>query len=104
MEPVWNRLSCEAKKAFPGLVFAKVCCLFSISDGQIEGNHNLDIVQAYGITHTPTIAFFEKDIQTPTRYDGGKYYEALKYFIRVCIVFNEKNREYDCDYYFNYLS
>ena len=24
MEPVWNRLSCEAKKEFPGLYFAKV--------------------------------------------------------------------------------
>lgn len=24
MEPVWNRLSCEAKKAFPELIFAKV--------------------------------------------------------------------------------
>ena len=71
MEPVWNRLSCEAKKEFPGLYFAK-----------IEGNHNLDIVQAYKITHTPTIAFFQKDIHTPTRFSGGKYYEALKYFIR----------------------
>ena len=23
MEPVWNRVSCEAKKEFPGLTFAK---------------------------------------------------------------------------------
>lgn len=71
MEPIWNRLSCEAVRAFPGLEFAR-----------IEGNHNLDIVQAYQITHTPTIAFFKKDIHTPTRFNGGKYYEALKYFIR----------------------
>ena len=40
-------------------------------------------MNAYSITHTPTIAFFKKDIHTPTRFDGGKYYEALKYFIRV---------------------
>ena len=43
----------------------------------------MDIIEAYGITHTPTIAFVQGDIRTPTRYNGGKYYEALKYFIRV---------------------
>lgn len=79
LEPVWNRISCEVKKEFPGLVFAK-----------IEGNHNLDIIEAYGITHTPTIAFFQGDIRTPTRYNGGKYYEALKYFIRD--MRNEENK------------
>lgn len=82
LEPVWNRISCEAKTEFPELRFAKVS-LFCCIEGKIEGNHNLDIVNAYSITHTPTIAFFKKDIHTPTRYDGGKYYEALKYFIRV---------------------
>ena len=51
-------------------------------------DNNLDIIHAYSITHTPTIAFFKKDIRTPTRFNGGKYYEALKYFIRVndCIL------------------
>ena len=56
-----------------------------VDEIKIEGNHNLDVVQAYQITHTPTIAFFKKDIRTPTRFSGGKYYEALKYFIRVCV-------------------
>lgn len=85
MEPIWNRLSCEAKKLFPEVKFARVGdrALFY---NQIEGNHNLDIVHAYSITHTPTIAFFKGDIHTPTRFNGGKYYEALKYFIRVCFL------------------
>ena len=29
LEPVWNRISCEVKKEFPGLVFAKVASVYS---------------------------------------------------------------------------
>ena len=32
MEPVWNRISCEAKKEFPELRFAKV-----VANASVEG-------------------------------------------------------------------
>ncbi|CBK19681.2 uncharacterized protein [Blastocystis hominis] len=68
-DPIWEETSCEydGKK----VVFA-----------HLEGNENQGIINAYRVSHTPTLALFHRDMATPIKFNGRQYKESLLFFVK----------------------
>ena len=79
-DPIWEATSCEYQGT--KVVFA-----------HLEGNANQGVIQTYQVSHTPTLALFNrvslllgdnaKDMATPIKFNGQQYKESLLYFVRV---------------------
>ncbi|KAK8812189.1 hypothetical protein WA158_007423 [Blastocystis sp. Blastoise] len=76
--PTWEAFATKGKTEIPQMVVAK-----------LEGNANLEIVQKYGITHTPTLFWFVKDPMTPMNYNGARSLESLLYFTKIQLHFED---------------
>lgn len=87
--PIWETTACSLKDK--NIVF-----------GHLEGNKNEGIVNLYSVSHTPTLALFnrvffsssfsfllltEQDLAKPIKYNGQKYLEAMIYFLKVMVSF-----------------